>query len=84
MTRDEDHGPVGDEIEEAEAVCDGLEDALRAHGITLPSLCVDAGPAAHTLASVAPPLVDLGRCNVETARALTAALAPGAASGAAR
>ncbi|MBB0232543.1 hypothetical protein FOE67_24430 [Streptomyces calidiresistens] len=70
-------------MEEAEAVCDGLEDALRAHGLTLPSLCVDAGPA-HALASVAPPLVDLGWCDVETARALTAALAPGAASGAAR
>ncbi|MQS08362.1 hypothetical protein FNX48_014590 [Streptomyces sp. IF17] len=74
---------MGDEIEEAEAVCDGLGDALRAHGITLPSLCVDAGPA-HALASVAPPLVEPGRCNVETARALTVALAPDTASGAAR
>ncbi|SFC12363.1 hypothetical protein [Streptomyces aidingensis] len=66
-----------DEIEDAEAVCDELEDVLTVLGIKLPSLCVDIGPSAPFVAC--PPLVELGRCNVETARALAAALRGSAA-----
>ncbi|AYG81824.1 hypothetical protein DWB77_03991 [Streptomyces hundungensis] len=42
-----------------------LRAALAEHGITLPSLGRDFGT---------PPLVILGNCNADTARALTAAL----------
>ncbi|WP_223291161.1 hypothetical protein [Streptomyces avicenniae] len=48
-----------------------LKAALAAHNITLPSLGIDA---MTFLGSVAPPLVELGRCNPETARKLTEAL----------
>ncbi|WP_431984899.1 hypothetical protein [Streptomyces qinglanensis] len=51
----------------------GLRDALKAAGRQLPSLGLDAascvGPAPLAL-------IDLGRCNVATARALAAALRP--------
>lgn len=49
-----------------------LQDSLAALGITLPSLGIDllscGGPADPR------PLVELGRCNLETAAALTDAL----------
>jgi hypothetical protein len=55
----------------AEAVAD-LQDALTAAGVTLPSLGIDL---ASCTSLVRPrPLVELGRCNLDTARALAAAL----------
>ncbi|WP_411145431.1 hypothetical protein [Streptomyces sp. x-80] len=55
---------------EAQEARDGLAAALRDAGITLPSLTTDiATCAGRTVA-----LVDLGRCNVETAHRLASAL----------
>ncbi|MFD4556446.1 hypothetical protein ACFWP5_19400 [Streptomyces sp. NPDC058469] len=48
-----------------------LQAALKAHGITLPSLGVDLPSVVQTYGA---PLVELGNCNLDTARALTAAL----------
>ncbi|MFI7243561.1 hypothetical protein [Streptomyces qinglanensis] len=57
--------------DEGEACIAELGAALRAHGLTLPSLGVDP----VTYAGRQPrPLVSLGNCNVETARALAAVL----------
>ncbi|MDJ0461983.1 hypothetical protein [Streptomyces sp. H27-C3] len=62
---------AGDTLNDVKAARDELADALRAVGITLPSLRLDvascSGPAAYAL-------IELGRCNVQTARALAAAL----------
>ncbi|MYU55054.1 hypothetical protein GTY53_24575 [Streptomyces sp. SID7805] len=55
---------------EAEAARAQLEAALRSVGIILPSLSTDTGECVgRTIA-----LVDLGRCNVATARRLVSAL----------
>ncbi|WP_415949729.1 hypothetical protein [Streptomyces sp. KLOTTS4A1] len=55
----------------AEEAVRELAAQLRAAGVTLPSLRLD-GPS---LAAVYPrPLIDLGRCDVDTARRLTAVL----------
>ncbi|MFE2229796.1 hypothetical protein [Streptomyces kronopolitis] len=56
---------------EAEAACGELADVLGRTGIVLPSLAVD--PVTF---GCEPPrvLVELGRCNVETARKLIAVL----------
>ncbi|MGC4947931.1 hypothetical protein ACLQ2N_17270 [Streptomyces sp. DT224] len=61
-----DHAPydIGPEI-------DALRTALKANGITLPSLGVD--PLTLAWAS-RPPLVALGNCNTETARRLVEVL----------
>jgi hypothetical protein len=75
MTIPERHQVTDDVIEDAETACDELEDELRALGIALPSLCVDLG---------GPLLVELGRCSVETVRALTAALRATTAAGVSR
>ncbi|WP_043677056.1 hypothetical protein [Streptomyces xylophagus] len=48
-----------------------LQAALAANGITLPSLNLDLPSVVQ---SYGPPLVELGNCNLDTARALTAAL----------
>ncbi|MFF3392367.1 hypothetical protein ACFYW1_15755 [Streptomyces sp. NPDC002669] len=48
-----------------------MGDALGAAGVKLPSLSLDAVSCAGTAPRV---LIDLGRCNVATARALAAAL----------
>ncbi|MEU6102314.1 hypothetical protein ABZ841_16500 [Streptomyces flaveolus] len=57
--------------EEAEDTVKELRAALVRAGITLPSLGIDP----VSLAREAPcPLVELGRCSVETARRLAAAL----------
>ncbi|WP_030382239.1 MULTISPECIES: hypothetical protein [unclassified Streptomyces] len=68
-------------MEDAEQACEELRDALRAAGVTLPSLGLDAVSCAGS-APLA--LIDLGRCNATTARALAVALQTGrrAASGA--
>ncbi|MGW0880660.1 hypothetical protein [Streptomyces sp. NPDC002671] len=58
-------------VEEAEEALRELRAALEKAGITLPSLGLDP----VSLAREAPcPLVELGRCSVETARRLAAAL----------
>ncbi|MGW1192711.1 hypothetical protein [Streptomyces sp. NPDC002559] len=61
-------------IGDAERARDELGDALGAVGVKLPSLSLDAVSCAGTAPRV---LVDLGRCNVATARALAAALRRG-------
>lgn len=50
---------------------DELGDALGAVGVKLPSLSLDAVSCAGSAPRV---LIDLGRCNVATARALAAVL----------
>ncbi|WP_255948836.1 hypothetical protein [Streptomyces odontomachi] len=62
---------AAERLREAEDVRDELWAALHAAGVTLPSLCVE--PAAYADAWPRP-LVELGRCNLETARLLTSAL----------
>ncbi|OMI88938.1 hypothetical protein ACGH52_13070 [Streptomyces sp. BBFR25] len=58
-------------VEGAEDTVEELRAALAEAGITLPSLGLDP----VSLAREAPcPLVELGRCSVETARRLAAAL----------
>ncbi|MFD3730045.1 hypothetical protein [Streptomyces sp. NPDC058632] len=59
-------------VEEAEGVVKELRALLAKAGITLPSLGLDP----VSLAREAPcPLVEPGRCSVETARRLAAAVA---------
>ncbi|MEN3584107.1 hypothetical protein AAH978_08125 [Streptomyces sp. ZYX-F-203] len=62
---------TGDRVRDAERARDDLRDALKAAGVQLPSLGLDAASCAGP-APLA--LIDLGRCNVATARALAAAL----------
>lgn len=57
---------------EAEEAVNKLRVALKRSGITLPSLRID--PASYAR-DVPCPLVELGRCDVETVRLVTAALA---------
>jgi hypothetical protein len=58
-------------VEGAEDTVEELRAALAEAGITLPSLGLDP----VSLAREAPcPLVELGRCSVETARRIAAAL----------
>jgi hypothetical protein len=58
-------------VEEAEEVVKELRAALAEAGISLPSLGLDP----VSLAREAPcPLVELGRCSVETARLIAAAV----------
>ncbi|WP_371238404.1 hypothetical protein [Streptomyces pimonensis] len=58
-------------VEEAEDVVKELRAALEKAGISLPSLGLDP----VSLAREAPrPLVELGRCSVETARRIAAAV----------
>ncbi|MER6097455.1 hypothetical protein ABT154_16665 [Streptomyces sp. NPDC001728] len=60
-------------LEAAQEAVTELREALARAGITLPSLGLDA----VTLSAETPrPLVELGRCTVETARLLAAALLP--------
>ncbi|MER7110251.1 hypothetical protein [Streptomyces sp. NPDC000229] len=54
-----------------EQVVDQLRDELGRVGVTLPSLRVDPVSAAS---DVPYPLVELGRCNVDTAMRLVAVL----------
>jgi hypothetical protein len=60
-----------EKVRAAERARDELRDALGAAGVQLPSLGLDAASCAGVRPA---PLIDLGRCNVETARALAAAL----------
>ena len=63
-----------EKVRDAERARDELREALKVAGVRLPSLGLDnascVGPAPLAL-------IELGRCNVETARALAAALQPG-------
>ncbi|MFD7058343.1 hypothetical protein [Streptomyces sp. NPDC059906] len=70
---------VTDNVRDAERACEELRDALGAAGVTLPSLGLDAVSCAGS-APLA--LIDLGRCNVATVRALAAALRSGREEGA--
>ncbi|MGW2177071.1 hypothetical protein ACWCXX_03045 [Streptomyces sp. NPDC001732] len=70
-TTDSKRRTTGAGIGDAERARDELRDALRATGVKLPSLSLDAVSCAGSAPGV---LIDLGRCNVATARALTAAL----------
>ncbi|MFC9232473.1 hypothetical protein ACFTZI_26500 [Streptomyces decoyicus] len=57
--------------QEAEAACAELAEALKRAGIVLPSLGVD--PVSYGYAQPRP-LIELGRCNLETTHRLIAAL----------
>ncbi|MCL7492218.1 hypothetical protein M8I34_12315 [Streptomyces sp. MCA2] len=61
-----------DRVRQAEVVMVELQTALRAVGVILPSLCVDPVSCAS---SVMAPLVELGRCNLDTAQRLADVLA---------
>ncbi|MGW4158078.1 hypothetical protein [Streptomyces sp. NPDC004788] len=52
-----------------------LKAGLAAHGITLPSLGVDPVTLAASGGGFTHPLVELGRCNLDTAQRLVVALA---------
>ena len=70
MTPNPHHAPEPDEPDAEETVRQ-LRDALARHNIKLPSLDVDNRAYSH----LAPrPLIELGRCNIETAQRLAAAL----------
>ncbi|MDI3422071.1 hypothetical protein QIT00_26560 [Streptomyces sp. B-S-A12] len=58
-------------LADAEAARDELAEALTQAGVTLPSLGLD--PLSYG-SEPSSPLVELGRCNIPTARALAAAL----------
>lgn len=68
-----------EKVRDAERARDELRDALRAVGVQLPSLGLDA---VSCTGSAPLALIDLGRCNVATARALAAALQPDGNAGA--
>ncbi|WP_019547727.1 hypothetical protein [Streptomyces sulphureus] len=63
------HG-IGDTEDQAECAREELARALAHAGVLLPSLTVDVAPWPSGM----PALVDLGRCNARTARALATAL----------
>lgn len=69
-------GQVPDRVALAGEACDELRAALKAAGVVLPSLGLD--PVSCTGAAPLG-LIELGRCNIDTARALAAALRPRAA-----
>ncbi|QKW09760.1 hypothetical protein HUT18_28485 [Streptomyces sp. NA04227] len=68
-----DQPTATEEIREAELAREELDAAVRAAGVTLPSLTLDP----LSFAGSRPlPLISLGRCNLATARALAAAVLP--------
>ncbi|MFF9477985.1 hypothetical protein [Streptomyces sp. NPDC014733] len=67
MAMSERRRRTAEALGEADDVVRALDEGLRGHGIALPSLGVDP----LSCAMVDPrPLVELGRCNVATARQL--------------
>ncbi len=58
--------------QEAARAVNALRDALAKHGIVLPSLDIDDFSLSGVTAL--PPLVELGRCNLDTAHKLAEAL----------
>ncbi|WP_374982609.1 hypothetical protein [Streptomyces fradiae] len=79
MARTDGQRRTGDRVQEAERACDELGAALKAVGVCLPSLGLDPVSCAG---STPLGLIELGRCNVETARALAAVLRARRAGGA--
>ncbi|MFH8474704.1 hypothetical protein [Streptomyces sp. NPDC018000] len=70
-TKDSRRRTTGEGLGDAERARDELSNALKAAGVKLPSLSLDAVSSAGSAPRV---LIDLGRCNVATARALAAVL----------
>ncbi|AXK32323.1 hypothetical protein DVA86_06310 [Streptomyces armeniacus] len=66
---DRHHRTTAEKLEEAEDACAELADALSAAGVKLPSLGLDVPSYAGS-----PPLIELGRVNSGTARALATVL----------
>lgn len=78
LVKEHDMRSIKGSVEEASEAVAELREALVRAGIVLPSLGLDA----VTLASDNPrPLIELGRCTVETARRLAAAVLPGEEGG---
>ncbi|WP_329125670.1 hypothetical protein [Streptomyces sp. NBC_01353] len=76
--KEEHERPTTGTVQEAQEVAGELREALARVGITLPSLGLDV----LTLAADPPrPLIELGRCTVETARRLAAVVLPGEEGG---
>ncbi|MFF0726148.1 hypothetical protein [Streptomyces sp. NPDC004134] len=71
MTRNRAQG--ADRVKEAGLACEELRAALTAAGVVLPSLGLDPVSCSG---SAPLGLIDLGRCNIATARALAAVLRP--------
>ncbi|WP_329174434.1 hypothetical protein OG754_17560 [Streptomyces decoyicus] len=67
----EERRAAADKRAEAEAACAELAAALKRTGIVLPSLGVD--PVSYGYAQPRP-LIELGRCNLETTHRLIVAL----------
>ncbi|MFD8550080.1 hypothetical protein ACFV08_00410 [Streptomyces fradiae] len=78
MARADGQRRTDDRVQEAERACDELGAALKAVGVCLPSLGLDPVSCAG---SAPLGLIELGRCNVETARALAAVLRSGTDDG---
>ncbi|MBA2947650.1 hypothetical protein [Streptomyces himalayensis] len=64
--------PTADPLSEAANAVRELNESLAACGITLPSLRIDLPSCGFS--ATPRPLVELGRCNLETARRLTLVL----------
>ncbi|MGA5405912.1 hypothetical protein ACPCSC_01430 [Streptomyces lavendulocolor] len=71
MVKEETERQSSGTVQDAEEAVTELRAALERAGIRLPSLGLDPVTCA---AEVPRPLVELGRCTVETARRLAAAL----------
>ncbi|NBE52850.1 hypothetical protein [Streptomyces boluensis] len=69
-TAEERHAAAA-RIREAESVRDALRAALTAAGVKLPTFRIDQASCAREKPY---PLIELGRCDVATARALAEAL----------
>ncbi|WNI23290.1 hypothetical protein [Streptomyces sp. ITFR-16] len=76
MTTTERHRAAAGGVREAEEAVVRLREGFAGVGVTLPSLRVDPVSCAGDASAV---LVDLGRCNLETALRLSRALAGKAA-----
>lgn len=76
MTTTERRRAAADGVREAEEAVARLREGLAGVGVTLPSLRVDPVSCAGEASAV---LVDLGRCNLETALRLSGVLAGKAA-----
>ncbi|MGW7022423.1 hypothetical protein ACWGGS_24195 [Streptomyces decoyicus] len=66
-----ERSPAAGKTRDAEQACGELRTALKAAGITLPSLAVDVVSLAEHFPR---PLVELGRCTPEVARRLADAV----------
>ncbi|MGP3999044.1 hypothetical protein [Streptomyces sp. 8N706] len=71
MTTAERRRAAAERVRAAEEAIAELREGLRAVGVVLPSLRIDPVSCA---AEEAQPLVELGRCNLATARQLAAVL----------